>query len=258
MKISSCSRALAWPTYSASPLGRSARSIASSLGEAGTPLTTRASNAARLPRAGRRRTRRSGCSWRIIEPRASHSPTIACAASLPLRLPPDALGCSPPRWLLKSAVPMLASRRGAGCRARRWPRSATSTASRRGSGAALATLRRRWRIIATHGASTPVTRRSCTARRTRTRCTRDQRRRRAPPRARRTTRPRRPSSRRAGRRPLRAHRRWSRSAPATARGPGRRRRRRRAADRPAAPTAHVVDAAARWAALLEHGPPAFS
>ena len=33
MKISSCSRAFAWPTYSASRFGRSARSIASSLGE---------------------------------------------------------------------------------------------------------------------------------------------------------------------------------------------------------------------------------
>ena len=51
MKISSCSRALAWPTYSASPLARSARSIASSLGEAGTPLTTRTSNVA-LPAMG--------------------------------------------------------------------------------------------------------------------------------------------------------------------------------------------------------------
>ena len=42
MKISSCSRAFAWPTYSARPFGRSARSIASSFGEPGAALTTRA------------------------------------------------------------------------------------------------------------------------------------------------------------------------------------------------------------------------
>jgi len=41
MKISSCSRAFAWPTYSASPFGRSARSIASSFGELAAALTTR-------------------------------------------------------------------------------------------------------------------------------------------------------------------------------------------------------------------------
>jgi hypothetical protein len=41
MKISSCSRALTWPTYSCSALGRSARSIASSWGEAGAALITR-------------------------------------------------------------------------------------------------------------------------------------------------------------------------------------------------------------------------
>src|SRR6476661_8055503 len=41
MKISSCSRVLAWPTYSASNLGRSARSMASSLGDAGAADTTR-------------------------------------------------------------------------------------------------------------------------------------------------------------------------------------------------------------------------
>src|SRR4051812_20424456 len=41
MKISSCSRVLAWPTYSASSLGRSARSMASSFGEAGAAETTR-------------------------------------------------------------------------------------------------------------------------------------------------------------------------------------------------------------------------
>ena len=41
MKISSCSRAFAWPTYSARPFGRRARSIASSFGEPGTALTTR-------------------------------------------------------------------------------------------------------------------------------------------------------------------------------------------------------------------------
>src|SRR5436190_2140068 len=49
MKISSCSRAFAWPTYSARPLGRSARSIASSPGEFAAPLTTRA--AVPAPRA---------------------------------------------------------------------------------------------------------------------------------------------------------------------------------------------------------------
>src|SRR5512140_1871473 len=41
MKISSCSRILAWPTYWSSSLGRSARSIASSCGEAGSVDTTR-------------------------------------------------------------------------------------------------------------------------------------------------------------------------------------------------------------------------
>src|SRR5689334_12191931 len=41
MKISSCSRVLAWPTYSARPLGRSARSRASSAGETGAAETTR-------------------------------------------------------------------------------------------------------------------------------------------------------------------------------------------------------------------------
>src|SRR6476620_6568886 len=41
MKISSCSRVLAWPTYSASNLGRSARSMASALGDAGAADTTR-------------------------------------------------------------------------------------------------------------------------------------------------------------------------------------------------------------------------
>jgi hypothetical protein len=41
MKISSCSRVLAWPTYSWSSFGRSARSIASSFGEAGAPEITR-------------------------------------------------------------------------------------------------------------------------------------------------------------------------------------------------------------------------
>ena len=40
MKMSSCSRALVCPTYSARPLGRSARSIASSLGEALAALTS--------------------------------------------------------------------------------------------------------------------------------------------------------------------------------------------------------------------------
>ena len=49
MKISSCSRAFAWPTYSARPFGRSARSIASSFGEFAAPLTTRA--AVPAPRA---------------------------------------------------------------------------------------------------------------------------------------------------------------------------------------------------------------
>ena len=48
MKISSCSRALAWPTYSARPLGRSARSIASSPGEPDAAATT-AEAAARRP-----------------------------------------------------------------------------------------------------------------------------------------------------------------------------------------------------------------
>ena len=41
MKISSCSRAFAWPTYSCRSLGRSARSIASSWGDAGTAEMTR-------------------------------------------------------------------------------------------------------------------------------------------------------------------------------------------------------------------------
>src|SRR3569832_91307 len=41
MKISSCSRVFAWPTYSASSFGRSARSIASSFGDAGAADTTR-------------------------------------------------------------------------------------------------------------------------------------------------------------------------------------------------------------------------
>src|SRR5206468_4186482 len=45
MKISSCSRVLAWPTYSARPLGRNARSMASSCGEAGAAETTRLSGA---------------------------------------------------------------------------------------------------------------------------------------------------------------------------------------------------------------------
>ena len=40
MKMPSCSRALAWPTYSASDFGRSARSIASSFGDAAAGLTT--------------------------------------------------------------------------------------------------------------------------------------------------------------------------------------------------------------------------
>ena len=41
IKISSCSRTLAWPTYSSSSLGRKARSMASSLGDAGAPDTMR-------------------------------------------------------------------------------------------------------------------------------------------------------------------------------------------------------------------------
>ena len=45
MKISSCSRALPWPTYSSSPLGRSARSSASSCGVLATALTTRGAGA---------------------------------------------------------------------------------------------------------------------------------------------------------------------------------------------------------------------
>ena len=47
MKISSCSRALAWPMYSASPFGRSARSIASSAGDAGAAPTRRGAAAAK-------------------------------------------------------------------------------------------------------------------------------------------------------------------------------------------------------------------
>src|SRR3990167_2487702 len=45
MKISSCSRTFTWPTYSSSSLGRSARSIASSLGDAGAADTTRGAGA---------------------------------------------------------------------------------------------------------------------------------------------------------------------------------------------------------------------
>ena len=41
MKISSCSRALAWPTYSPSFFGLKARSMASSFGDALAALTTR-------------------------------------------------------------------------------------------------------------------------------------------------------------------------------------------------------------------------
>ena len=41
MKISNCSRTLAWPTYSVSSLGRKARSSASSLRETGAAETMR-------------------------------------------------------------------------------------------------------------------------------------------------------------------------------------------------------------------------
>ncbi|CFW47475.1 Uncharacterised protein [Bordetella pertussis] len=41
MKISSCSRARCWPTYSSSALGRRARSIDSSLGDTGCGATMR-------------------------------------------------------------------------------------------------------------------------------------------------------------------------------------------------------------------------
>ena len=91
MKISSCSRALAWPTYSASPFGRSARSIASSLGEAGTPLTTRTSNVA-LPATGGPAANSSV--WMLMAHyRTTASPRRQSPVPnrSPLRLPPDAL-----------------------------------------------------------------------------------------------------------------------------------------------------------------------
>ena len=91
MKISSCSRALAWPTYSASPFGRSARSIASSLGDAGAAADD-ANVARRSPaRAGRRAN--SSVWMLMVHYRTTASPRRQSprAESLPLRLPPDAL-----------------------------------------------------------------------------------------------------------------------------------------------------------------------
>jgi hypothetical protein len=79
MKISSCSRAFAWPTYSASPLGRSARSIASSFGRAG--------NAAHDPRAVRRRARRRPGAKSSVWMLMRHYRTCATASAPPTIAP---------------------------------------------------------------------------------------------------------------------------------------------------------------------------
>src|SRR5262245_31384367 len=73
MKISSCSRALVWPTYSSSSFGRSARSMASSFGEPGAALTTR-------------RTRASSAGFgpksSVLIAMADYDERVDCAASL--------------------------------------------------------------------------------------------------------------------------------------------------------------------------------
>ena len=63
MKISSCSRALAWPTYSSQRLGRSARSIASSLRRG-----RRRGHHGRDCGGRQLRSRRSGCPWLRLSP----------------------------------------------------------------------------------------------------------------------------------------------------------------------------------------------